>query len=116
MTMQSQCQPWTIELHADTEEGAHGTQLCMSFTPMGITPLTQLTHLLVQQEQQAVCEHRLPLQQQRKLGLVATELQSISRPHLSHPPRLKPLPGALRSPLQVSSLVNIGRICGVLGK
>lgn len=38
MTMQSQCQPWIIELHADTEEGAHGPWLCMSFTLMDITP------------------------------------------------------------------------------
>lgn len=98
-----------MAMHVLHPHGYH-SMVCQS------SPLTQLTHLLVQQEQQAACEHRLPFHQQCGLGLVATELQSISRPHLSHPPRLKPLPGALRNPLQTSSLVNTGRIYGVLGK
>lgn len=88
-------------MHVLHPHGSH-SMVCQS------SPLTQLTYLLVQ--------HRLPFQQQCGLGLAATELQSVSRAHLSHPPRLKPPPGALGSPLQVSSLVNTGRICGVLGQ
>lgn len=82
----------------------HGSHSAVSQS----SPLTQLTYLLVQ--------HRLPFQQQCGLGLETTELQSISRAHLSHPPRLQPPPGALGSLLQVSSLENTGGIHGVLGQ